>query len=124
VVLDPMSGAYDFVSAGHPPAVHLAGDRASFLAPNPMPPIGTGLLPKIIHPSRETLARGQALVFYTDGLIERHDEPINQGVDRLARSLSLPATSAELCAAALDGCVTGRHRNDDICILAVRRKDR
>jgi hypothetical protein len=62
-------------------------------------------------------------VFYTDGLIERHDEPIDQGLGRLTESLSPPATSDELCDAALAGCLTGRRRNDDICIFVIRHKD-
>ncbi len=122
IVLDPTSGVYDLVSAGHPPAVRIDRQDVTFLAPEATPPIGIGLLPETINAYRSILAAEQALVLYTDGLIERHNEPIDQGLQRLTQSFSLPATSAELCDAALTGCLTGGHRNDDICIFAVRHK--
>jgi hypothetical protein len=80
-------------------------------------------LPESIEPYHDTLTRGQALVFYTDGLIERRNESLDQGLQRLARSVVLPATSGDLCDAALSGCLTGVRRNDDVCILAIRYDD-
>ena len=122
-VLDPARGTYELVSAGHPPPVHLGPADATLLAPATTPPIGTGLLPETINPYRDTLSPGHALVFYTDGLIERRDERIDSGLQRLVQSLALPATSDELCEAALAGCLTGRHRRDDVCILAIRHTE-
>ena len=123
VVIDPASGAYELVSAGHPPPIHFEGHHASILTLVPTPPIGMGLLPETITPHRDTLAPGRALVLYTDGLVERHDESLDTGLERLTQSLARAATSDELCDAALAGCLTGVRRNDDICVLAIRHDD-
>ncbi len=123
LVIDPVCGAYELVSAGHPPPIHFEGDHASILSLVPTPPIGMGLLPETITPHRDTLDPGQALVLYTDGLVERHDESLDTGLERLTQSLARAATSDELCDAALAGCLTGVRRNDDICVLAIRHDD-
>jgi PAS domain S-box-containing protein len=119
--LDPSTGAYELVSAGHPPPLCIREEKATLLATTATPPVGAALLPETIIPYFDTLSPGHALLLYTDGLIERHDEPIDQGLRRLTESVPLLATSDELCDAALKGCLTGHHRSDDICVFAIRR---
>jgi serine phosphatase RsbU (regulator of sigma subunit) len=61
------------------------------------------------------------VVFYTDGLVEHGRTGIDEGVERLTRTLGelqgLPLE--ELCDQVLDRIVVGR-TDDDIAVLAVR----
>jgi len=72
-------------------------------------------------PRRSTvvdLSAGSMVVFYTDGLVERRGEIVDQGLDRLCGLI--PAGSAEsTCAAVMSGMdVASAH--DDIAVLALR----
>ncbi|MGC4747210.1 SpoIIE family protein phosphatase [Micromonospora sp. DT201] len=66
-------------------------------------------------------AIGDTLLLYTDGLIERRDRSIDEGlaelVDRLTGTDSLPLD--ELCDLLLASI---RHREDDTALLAVRAR--
>ncbi|MDT0266602.1 SpoIIE family protein phosphatase [Streptomyces sp. DSM 44915] len=78
-----------YCSLGHlPPAVARCSGAVEFLDQATNPPLGT--LPE---PARATEAEvgfdpGDVLVLYTDGLVERRDEDIDQGLARLAESLT------------------------------------
>jgi tetrahydromethanopterin S-methyltransferase subunit F len=86
LTLDLASGEYTLYSAGHPPAVHydaangrwrLTGARGVVL----------GVVPDLtsLPSEREegVLRRGDALMLYTDGLVEAPGEDIDDGIDRL-----------------------------------------
>lgn len=85
--VDVHSGAVEIASAGHPaPIVRERSGRARVVG---LPP---GLLlgpdAEARHESvREELEPGDTLVLYTDGLVERRGEVIDQGVDRLLTTL-------------------------------------
>jgi serine phosphatase RsbU (regulator of sigma subunit) len=66
---------------------------------------------------------GEALLFFTDGLIERRDETLDAGFQRLADAVGqAPLTSAShLVAAAVAGCLDETERPDDACVLAILR---
>lgn len=75
-------------SAGHPPPVVLTPDgRAELLtvARNPLIGIGRRDLQRSIV--RHRLPFGSRLYLYTDGLVERRGEPIDQGLARLVKSI-------------------------------------
>jgi two-component system, chemotaxis family, sensor kinase Cph1 len=82
-ILDPADGELRIAAAGHPPPIRT---RAGVAAPLDLP-IGTVLgAPPLDTPGAEatfTLAPGDALLLYTDGLIERRDEPLTTGIERL-----------------------------------------
>ena len=67
-----------------------------------------------------TLGLGDALLLYTDGLVERRGEVIDIGIDRLADRLASGFTSAE---EACERIVSELAQNlsDDVAILAVTR---
>ncbi len=79
---------------------------------------------------RLSLAAGESLVLYTDGLTEACDAAGNEyGEERLSQLLSrLPAiTPAELiraCTQDLNAFLKGNKRNDDLAIMALQRKRR
>jgi PAS domain S-box-containing protein len=124
--LDPATGMMSVASAGHPPAL-LVGERDSqFLAVRPGPPLGTDSAPHAYEVSHAELTRGSTLVLYTDGLVERRDESLVSGLERL-RVASLAANGArdakELCEQVIEACLADSAREDDVCILAVHRSD-
>jgi type I restriction enzyme M protein len=123
VVIDPASGRGLLASAGHPPAVHLADHSCRFIQPRFGLPLG--VLEQGYEPTDFTLARGEALVLYTDGLTEARHNGELFGEKRLLEVLGNakdrhPGQLAEaLQRAVLDHA--GELR-DDLQILAIRRK--
>jgi two-component system CheB/CheR fusion protein len=68
VTLDLATGEALLASAGHPPRVHLWQSGGALLEPQSGPPLGA--FAPDYHSQRLLLARGDALVLYTDGVTE------------------------------------------------------
>ena len=95
----PGTGEFTVSSAGHlPPVLAAPGERASLVPLQPDPPIGTADDP----PRRSAtvfIPPGALLCCFTDGLVERRDEPIDQGIDKLAATLGEQIALAPVTAA-------------------------
>jgi serine phosphatase RsbU (regulator of sigma subunit) len=64
---------------------------------------------------------GALLCFYTDGLIERPDQLIDEGLERLRRVVA--AESPETACSAVMGALVGNQSaRDDIALLMIRRQ--
>jgi PAS domain S-box-containing protein len=87
-VFDPDASTVIFASAGHPPPlVREPGGSMMFLKTPPSVPLGVQSAPRF--EDREVrLAPGSTLVLYTDGLIERRDATLDQGLEHLERVVS------------------------------------
>jgi hypothetical protein len=106
-------------NAGHlPPVVLGPGGAVRLLETRPEPLLGLGAGPRSDHV--EQLAPGSAVVLFTDGLIERRDEPLDSGLARLAASLEgLHELDAEaICDHLL--AQLGARRDDDVALLVAR----
>ena len=81
--VDLTTGAYRVESAGHPPAAHLdAGSGTWRLTPGRGHLLG--VLPTVGHlPDTGVLRRGDAVLLYSDGVVEDRYRDIEVGVDRL-----------------------------------------
>ncbi len=81
-------GSATVATAGHPPAIVVTPDGAAAVLDIPVnPPLGVPLdMPIEEHTLH--LAPGTRLVMYTDGLVERRGEPIDDGIERLVRLLA------------------------------------
>ena len=81
--VDLRTGAYRVESAGHPPAAHLdAGSGTWRLSPGRGPLLG--VVPVVGHPpDTGVLRRGDAVLLYSDGVVEDRHRDIEVGVDRL-----------------------------------------
>jgi hypothetical protein len=84
VVIDLSTGEYVVSVAGHPPAVHFSAGsgrwRVSEASEGPL----LGIFPDAKFVSeRGRLARGDALLMFTDGLIEKPGQDIAVGIDKL-----------------------------------------
>jgi phosphoserine phosphatase RsbU/P len=125
-VLDPATGALDYVNAGHePPAILDAGGavRARLQPTGP----ALGLLPDLVFTvASERLAAGETLFAYTDGVVDARDpNDVAFGEDRLMELLHTePATAARLLEridAALSAHIAAAEQFDDVAMLATRR---
>ena len=67
-----------------------------------------------------TVPAGGVLCLYTDGLVERRDRPIDDGIARLAAALT--ATDPETgCALVMGGMADYIPHDDDVALLLLRR---
>lgn len=75
-----------YVKAGHPPPLVVSCDGSSRYLDGPIsPPVGP--IPGARYRQGETtLAQGEAVLLYTDGLIERRAENLNTGLARLTET--------------------------------------
>jgi anti-anti-sigma factor len=122
VTLDWSSGLVCWARAGHPPPL-LAGPDGV----RPLDGDGHGPVLGLGHrsPYREGTAdveAGTSLVLYTDGLVERRGEVVDDGLNRLADALARHSGSAPdaLVPALLDELTDPGRSADDIALIAAR----
>ncbi len=84
VAVDQMTGVFEVRTAGHPPAAHYRSGAGRWLVADAVrgPLLGVVTGPDF-SPHRGVLERGDALLLYTDGLVERRGGDITLGIDRL-----------------------------------------
>jgi serine phosphatase RsbU (regulator of sigma subunit) len=77
------TGAYRLESAGHPPAAHLDAGSGVWRLSRPRGPL-LGVVPQVGHPpDTGVLRRGDAVLLYSDGVVEDRNRDLEVGVDRL-----------------------------------------
>jgi PAS domain S-box-containing protein len=121
-IVDPTTRRFQWSSAGHPPPLLLREGEARFLDDGGGALLGLSA-GQHVGQSSMTLAEGDYLVLYTDGLVERRTESISVGLARLATAaVAAGATSAEaLCTALLSSLFPpGSTREDDVAILVAK----
>lgn len=105
--------------AGHlPPVLATPGQPAELPSLPVDPPLGTGR-PQPRRDSVVDFPPGAVLVCYTDGLVERRDEPIDNGFGRL-RATVRPGPAEKLCAQVMSAFRVVQP-TDDIALLTIRR---
>ncbi|THA67687.1 PAS sensor protein [Streptomyces sp. A0642] len=123
-VHDPNEGLLVYASAGHLPILVRDEDGTVRRAADPTgPPLGTG---GWIHTSGTiALPPGSTAVLYTDGLVERRSEDIDEGVAALERALSGAKGSPQVVCDRLIRSlnVTAEH-DDDVAVLVVQHPAR
>ncbi|MGY1688257.1 SpoIIE family protein phosphatase [Geodermatophilus sp. SYSU D00804] len=93
VVLDPDTGDLAYACCGQPPPVVVAPDGSTrFLADLGGEPLGTGVPGTAPALSRDTLAPGELVLLYSDGLVERPHRSIADGMAELAKVAADAAT--------------------------------
>ncbi|WP_329562864.1 SpoIIE family protein phosphatase [Kitasatospora sp. NBC_01266] len=120
VVLDPVDRACTAACAGHVPPVVSGPDGSVRLLELPTgAPLGVGGVP--FESVEFELPLGGLLVLCTDGLIERRDRDLDEGLELLRRTVAEESdTSLErTCDAVLATLVTGT-REDDIAVIMAR----
>jgi sigma-B regulation protein RsbU (phosphoserine phosphatase) len=118
-VLDPDSGQLRISSAGHFPPVIAAPDQRGAIAEIAVdPPIGVADV-ACRQVTTLTLAPGAALCLFTDGLVERRDESIDEGIIRLCETVT-PGPPEGVCASIMQALVGSQYPGDDIALLVLR----
>ncbi|MEZ5379371.1 MAG: SpoIIE family protein phosphatase [Acidimicrobiales bacterium] len=124
-LLDRTDSTITFSSAGHPPPLLISNDgTAQLLAGGRRPLLGVVDLPD--SPSEVVaLGHGDILVMYTDGLIERRGEGVDDGFERLTEAASEVCdieSLDELVEALTHRLLDGFDQADDVCVLALRHR--
>jgi GAF domain-containing protein len=122
-VLDPSCDELVIANAGHPPPlVRRADGTVEVVAGEPGLLLGAGGGERT--PIRVPFREGDLLLGYTDGLVERRDEDIETGVDRLVAA-SGEADAEDLFLWLADVVLASRDtsRDDDVAVLAIRRRE-
>ena len=120
-IFDPALDQVRVCMAGHfPPVIALPGQPAELAS------IATGLMIGVSPdaPRRVTtlpVPAGALLCFYTDGLVERPGQLIDDGLERLRRVVVAQPPEA-VCAEVMGELVGSEPARDDIALLIVRRR--
>jgi phosphoserine phosphatase RsbU/P len=120
-VADPGLERVHISLAGHfPPIVARPGEAAKLadIPPGMMIGLAPGARRRV---TTLNVAPGTLLCFYTDGLVERPGEVIDDGLARLCQAI--PAAPPEAACATVMGALIGREAaRDDIALLMLRRQ--
>jgi len=120
VIVDPAASTVRWVNAGHPPPLVISGGEVRFLQGDASVPLG--VLP---FPTYEEVTApmnpGDALLLYTDGLVERPGEHLDLGLRELAaRVREAPGDPQGLLDHLLATLVPPRGAADDVALLTLR----
>jgi PAS domain S-box-containing protein len=120
LVLDPSNGSVVWANAGHPPPVLRSdGGGARLLHGSDSMMAYTDVAYRDRH---ATALPGDALVLYTDGLVERRDEAIDAGLARLLAVVQEgPIAADAMCAHVLSAATEDPAASDDDVTAVVMR---
>jgi anti-sigma regulatory factor (Ser/Thr protein kinase) len=115
---------FRYVSAGHPPPLVVGPEGAAFAVDHGAnPPLGLPQPPSY-REEELTMQPGTSVLLYTDGLIERRDESLDLGFERLRstaeRALKGPTLNDGI-AELLEGVIDGPRPTDDVALLVFSR---
>ncbi|MFF7330712.1 SpoIIE family protein phosphatase [Streptomyces sp. NPDC090306] len=117
---DPNEGRLVYASAGHLPILVRDETGAVLRADEPTgPPLGTG---GWMHSSGSIpLGLGSTAVLYTDGLVERRDEDLDEGIAALERALSgATGTPQVVCDRLVRAMGVAADHDDDVAVLVLQ----
>jgi sigma-B regulation protein RsbU (phosphoserine phosphatase) len=121
-VFEPGLNQLHVTLAGHfPPVIALPGQPAELAEVR----LGAliGVVPRAQRPvTTVPVPPGALLCFYTDGLVERPGEVIDEGLDRLCRAVTAQSPEAA-CATVMGALIGSEPARDDIAVLMIRRHD-
>lgn len=105
-------------SGGHLPPLAVSGPAADFVALQGGPALGVSAAATYADTTHPL--DGAALLFFTDGLVERRGETIDAGLARLAEATARRAGSDDLLDQLIDEMLPSQIE-DDLAVLLVRR---
>jgi serine phosphatase RsbU (regulator of sigma subunit) len=119
-VLDPALDRAYLCSAGHLPPVLARPEEAAGLVE-----IAGGLMIGVDPRVRRRvttvkIADGAVLCLYTDGLVERRERPLDEGLGLLCRTVAAKPPDV-VCASVMGALIGGAPARDDVALLTLRR---
>ncbi|MFF5990806.1 ATP-binding SpoIIE family protein phosphatase [Prauserella flavalba] len=109
--------------AGHlAPVLARPGERAELIELPVDPPIGIGTAPVQRRSVTVGIPQGATVLFYTDGLVERRDRSLDDGLALLCETVATGPTEP-LCSRVMSRLVGTSPTDDDIAVLAMRRQE-
>ncbi|MGY1580588.1 ATP-binding SpoIIE family protein phosphatase [Streptomyces sp. MN13] len=121
---DPNEGRLVYASAGHLPILVRDENGTVQRADEPTgPPLGTG---GWMHASGSVpLGPGSTAVLYTDGLVERRDEDLDEGIAALERALAgATGTPQVVCDRLVRSAGVTADHDDDVAVLVLQHPAR
>jgi serine phosphatase RsbU (regulator of sigma subunit) len=119
--LDAQHGAWRarLANAGHPPPLLITNDAARYLEHRVEPLLGAGF-DRTRSTVNVTLPPGSTLLVYTDGLVERRDRSLDDGLARFRAAAAALADQPvdQVCDELLTRLAA--EPDDDVCLLSVR----
>ncbi|MFJ5074275.1 PP2C family protein-serine/threonine phosphatase [Streptomyces sp. NPDC088553] len=123
VRVDPARGTATFASAGHLPPAVFGADGSAELVDLPVgPPLGTGV--GGYEPTTRPLRPGDTLLLFTDGLVERRGEDIDDSLGRLAALRLSPDSGPDQVVDEVLRRLGAHGAEDDVAVLAARIRAR
>ncbi|MGP4052939.1 ATP-binding SpoIIE family protein phosphatase [Streptomyces sp. 2A115] len=123
-VHDPNEGRLVYASAGHLPILVRDESGIVLRADEPTgPPLGTG---GWMHSSGSVpLGPGSTAVLYTDGLVERRDADLDEGIESLERALAgATGTPQVVCDRLVRSAGVTADHDDDVAVLVLQHPAR
>ncbi|MFD5826272.1 SpoIIE family protein phosphatase [Lentzea sp. NPDC060358] len=132
VVLDTVTGVVEYCTAGHPPPLVVpVGDQARYLPPTGTAPLGVGAErgPAVVRTDR--LGRGDLVLLYSDGVLERPGRSLAESTVELAQ-VAADATADRImrggsalaveraCTQTVEVLTRATGHSDDITLLAAQ----
>ena len=115
---------FRYVSAGHPPPLVVGRAGATFASNGRAnPPLGLPQPPSFVE-AEVTMGPGTSVLLYTDGLIERRDESLDVGLERLRSTAERVLDGSALNDAItdlLERVIEGPRPTDDVALMVVHR---
>jgi putative methionine-R-sulfoxide reductase with GAF domain len=119
-VAQPPYQHFELCSAGHPPPMLAAPGRETALLPvRPGPPLGVRADVRRSSTGVD-LPDGAVLLYYTDGLVERRERDLDDGLETLRLAVH-PGPAEIVCRDVMHELVGNTAPADDIAIIAVQR---
>jgi integral membrane sensor domain MASE1/anti-sigma regulatory factor (Ser/Thr protein kinase) len=117
---DPATRGLCYASAGHPPPLLVLGPHnARYLDQGRAPPVGVSSVVDFVEAS-VWVEPGATLLFYTDGLVERRTERIDDRLELLQRAAGEAPDDLEAACDHLIDSLLDHGPADDVAVLAVR----
>lgn len=120
-VFNPALDRVHISSAGHlPPVVAAPGERGA------LADLAIDLLIGVASETHRQvtavdISPGTLLFFYTDGLVERRDQPLDDGLAKLCETVAAGPPDA-VCASVMAAMIGSSRARDDTAVLALRRQ--
>jgi GAF domain-containing protein/anti-sigma regulatory factor (Ser/Thr protein kinase) len=122
MVLDPIALSFTLASAGHPPPLVLSPEgRVCLIEEGRGPPLGA-VADAMYKEASGVLAPGATVLLYTDGLVERRDMWLDEGMERLVveSEAAVGAAPDALLTRLLGALVPEGGARDDVAALAIQ----